>query len=138
MKSTALVVVGLLAGVGCQMPPPAGDDVALAGGPAQKRQRPIHIVDRHGDRFEITHAVHTYGFRKGGFQYGIGKRAFRTINQPDMLEAGQVGYPTNRHKSLDVIGAYIEGEARGYSIRDIVRHEIVNETIGHTQAAVAY
>ena len=69
----------------CGPVPPGNTEHGRAGGP-------VVITDRHGERFDITHAVDKYGMVPSGF----------------------------------------EGDARGYSIRQIVRHEIVNE------AAVAY
>ena len=92
---------------------------------------------RYGDRFDITHAVHRYRFRREWFKHGIGKHTFRTIDRPDMIGPGERGYPPDRTR-LQVIGAQIGGETRSYAIDYIVRHEIVNETVGNVQAAVAY
>ncbi len=92
-------------------------------------------------RFDITHAVHRYGMRVAGFQFGIGKNTIRPIDHPDMLSPGEPGYPSEGSwwsEGPAVIGISVDGDIRSYAVRELTRHEIVNETIGHTQAAVAY
>ena len=121
-----------------QMPPPApGTDLTAATDSPARRNKPVFLIDRQGGRFDISHAVEKYEMKRRGFEFGIGKNAIRPIDHPDMIEAGQRDYPADwaRHR---IIGLEIEGEARSYPIRQLTRHEIVNETIGHTQAAVAY
>jgi hypothetical protein len=98
----------------------------------------IYIRDRLGDHFDITHAVQHYGMDRVGFQHGIGKNAFAKLENPSMLEAGDSGYPGRRQTGLDVIGARIDGDARSYAVNHVVRHEIVNDVIGGSHAAVAY
>ena len=103
--------------------------------------RPVYLVDRDGERFDITHAVTNYGMRRRGFEFGIGKNTIRPLNQPRMLVASDPGYPdagSTWSRGPDVIGAVIEGEARSYPVRPLTRHEIVNESVGATAAAVAY
>ncbi len=103
--------------------------------------RPVHIIDRHGERFDITHAVERYGMHRRGFEFGIGKNTIRPLNQPRMLTGEDRGYPASGsvwNRGPDVIGAVIEGEARSYPVERLVRHEIVNVSVGATEAAVAY
>lgn len=78
------------------------------------------------------------GSRMRHFEYGIGKNAIPPLNQPRMLRTGERGYPSAGMGRLDMIGFNLEGEARGYPVRHLVPHEIVNETVGNLQAAVAY
>ena len=54
-----------------------------------------------------------------------------------MIAPGELAYPNARDDAW-IIGAEIDGDVRSYPIRPLARHEIVNETIGQTQAAVAY
>ncbi|NKB66033.1 MAG: DUF3179 domain-containing protein [Candidatus Latescibacteria bacterium] len=120
-----------------QLPPPVpSTDQAAIEQPA-RRNKPVFLVDRQGERFDISHAVEKYKMNRRGFEFGIGKNAIRPIDQPDMIEPGQRDYPADwaRHR---VIGLELAGEVRSYPIRELTRHEIVNETLGQTQAAVAY
>ena len=104
------------------------------GGTAPGR---IYIVDRYGERFDITHAVGRYGMDQDGFEHGIGKNAIRPLDHPDMIEPGERTYPGPRDRH-QVIGTEIDGDVRSYPIHPLATHEIINETIGDTQAAVAY
>jgi len=110
----------------CAVPPPEG----AAGR--------IHIRDRLGKYFDITHAVQQYGMQRAGFQHGIGINAFPKLENPAMLEAGDNGYPGRRQRGLDVIAARVGDDARSYAVDQVVRHEIVNDVIGGSHAAVAY
>ena len=118
----------------CGPVPPGGTEQSRSG------DGPIFIIDRHGERFDITHAVESYGMAPSGFEFGIGKNAIPPINHPEMIRSHEPDYPSARSRQAKqpIIGARFEGDARGYAIRQLVRHEIVNETIGHTEAAVAY
>lgn len=97
----------------------------------------IYLIDRRGEQFDITHAVERYGMRREGFEYGIGRHAIPPLDHPQMIAPGEVDYPATEGWQ-EVIGTQVEGDARSYPIESLVRHEIANETIGHTQAAVAY
>ena len=134
--------LGLSALGSCTLPPPVatGGDV-VGGGNALGSQRPIFITDRYGDRFDVTHAIHQYGMRVSGFEFGIGKNTIKPLNHPDMVSPGEAGYPAEGsmwNRGPDVIGLALEDEVRSYPVHELTRHEVVNETIGHTEAAVAY
>ena len=96
------------------------------------KPRPILLRDRNRETFDITHAVVHYKMNRHLFEHGIGKRAFPLIENNDLAEAA----PDQRRDR--VIGTQINGDTRSYSIKDVVSYEIFNETIGDTQAAVAY
>ena len=98
---------------------------------------PIYLTDRNGERFDITYAVKKYGMSRNGFEHGIGKNTIRPLDHPGMIAPGEMAYPNARDDAW-IIGAEIDGDVRSYPIRPLARHEIVNETIGQTQAAVAY
>ena len=116
-------------------PVPAGNTTQARSGGG-----PVFITDRYGERFDITHAVEKYGMAPSGFEFGIGKNTIPPINHPEMIRSHEQDYPNLRSRQAkeQIIGASFEGDARSYAIRQIVRHEIVNETIGYTEAAVAY
>ena len=107
----------------------------------EEPQQRVHIADRYGERFNITHAAERYHMHRWGFEFGIGKNTIRPLNQPGMLMEEDRGYPAYGsvwNRGPDVIGAVIGGEARSYPVDRLVRHEIVNESVGATEAAVAY
>jgi len=119
-----------------------GGESSFAGeeSASDKKWKPIHLVDRYGERFDITHAVQHYNMRKEWFEFGIGKNTIRPINHHHMIAPGESGYPATSGwgDGPQVIGVSIEGEARSYPIDVLARHEVCNETIGNTQAAVAF
>lgn len=134
--------LGLSALGSCTLPSPVatGGDLA-GGGTALRSERPIFITDRYGDRFDVTHAIRHYGMRASGFEFGIGKNTIKPLNHPDMVSPGGAGYPAEGsmwNRGPDVIGLALENEVRSYPVHELTRHEVVNETIGHTEAAVAY
>lgn len=112
---------------GCAPLPPTGGEGS----------GPILITDRYGERFDVTHAVQKYGMSRYGFEFGIGKNTIPPLDHPDMLKPGDRGYPSPRSNER-VIGTKLGGETRSYPIQPLSGHEIVNESFGETQAAVAY
>ena len=143
MKSgqrAAVAGAACLAVCSCTVPPQSTDGLEESASDYSHR-RPIYITDRHGVRFDVTHAVHRYGMRAAGFQFGIGKNTIRPIDHPNMLSPGDPGYPSEGSRwssGPDIIGISVDDDIRSYPVQELARHEIVNETIGHTQAAVAY
>lgn len=97
----------------------------------------IFIVDQTGKRWDVTHAVNRYGFVPEEFQFGLGPNAIKPINNPQMIAAGQPGYPPADRDFL-VIGAAIAGESRAYRVSDLTPHEIVNESFAGTPALVGW
>jgi hypothetical protein len=109
---------------------------ASAPSPEGSRERGA-VTARRGERWDISHAVEHYGLSRYGFEFGIGRHAIPPINEPDMSERGDSDHPS-KSAAHEVIGFSTEGEVRSYPIRPLNRHEIVNESIGNIQAAVAY
>ena len=153
IRCAAGALAAVLSIAGCAQVIPAGPSAGPSTGAAQTAvggepagsslsvsRDPVYLVDRFGDRFDITHAVAHYGMRKEWFNFGIGKNTIRPINRPSMLKPGDSGYPsTSRWGSGPrVIGASFNGDTRSYPVEVLTAHEIANETIGNTQAAVAY
>ena len=128
MYTKALVLLALC--VSCAPGPPPPSDGPHTG-PS------VILTDRRGERWDITDAVHEFGFNRRYFEFGIGRHAIPPINGPEMTQSGDRDYPPNS-SGHQVISLQIEGENRSYPIRELTRHEIVNETVGATQAAVAY
>lgn len=125
-----LAVIALFC-LACASGPPATD---VRPGATERR---VVITDRRGERWDIGHAVEHYGLSRYGFEFGIGRHAIPPLNNPAMSESGDADHPADAAMH-EVIGFSGAGETRGYPIRSLSRHEIVNESIGNIQAAVAY
>ena len=92
----------------------------------------IYIVDRTGERWDITQAV-SIGFDPEGFQFGIGRNAFTTLDDTSLSENN-----TDVHSSLRVLGIADSADAKAYSIPKLRGHEIANSMVGSTPIAAAY
>ena len=92
----------------------------------------IYIVDRRGERWDITQAV-SIGFDPEGFQFGIGRNAFTTLDDTSLSENS-----TDIHSSLRILGISDSSDAKAYSIPKLRGHEIANSMIGSTPIAAAY
>ena len=91
-----------------------------------------YIVDRHGERWDVTQAV-SIGFEPHRFQHGIGRNAFTPLDD-SKLSRDNAGVRRNER----VIGI-TEGEhANAYSISKLWRHEVANSFIGDRPIAAAY
>jgi hypothetical protein len=91
-----------------------------------------YIVDRHGERWDVTQA-RSIGFMPERFQHGIGRNAFTPLDDSSLKDqSGKVS------KSLRVIGISDGKEAHAYSVPRLYRHEVANSSIGDKQIAAAY
>jgi hypothetical protein len=98
----------------------------------QKESGRIHIMDQTGERWDITQAV-ALGFKPGGFEYGIGRYAFTTLDDSH-LQSEAASVP----RTLRVIGVTAPNEAQAYSVSKLSRHEIANTTAGSNPIVVGY
>lgn len=91
-----------------------------------------YIVDRHGERWDITQAV-SIGFKPYRFEHGIGRNAFTPLDDSQFNE--------NDHRvrrNERVIGIAESEHANAYSISKLWRHEVANSHIGEKPIAAAY
>jgi hypothetical protein len=92
----------------------------------------IYIVDRHGERWDISQAV-SIGFKPHRFQHGIGRNAFTPLDDSQFSDAND---PVRRNERIIGIA---EGEsANAYAVSKLWRHEVANSHIGDTPIAAAY
>ena len=91
-----------------------------------------YIVDRHGERWDVTQA-RSIGFMPERFQHGIGRNAFTPLDDSSLKDQS----PTVS-KSLRVIGISDGKQANAYSVPRLWRHEIANSSIGDIKIAAAY
>jgi hypothetical protein len=92
----------------------------------------VYIVDRTGERWNVTQAE-SLGFKPEKFQYGLGRDAFRTLD--DSLLTGDT---SSVRPDLRIIGISEGDEAKAYSVRRLSRHEVSNSLLGEDPVAVAY
>ena len=97
-----------------------------------KEDERIYIVDRTGQRWDITQAV-SLGFDPDGFDFGLGKNAFTPLDD-SLLTHNTADVPS----SARVIGVADGSGAKAYTISRLMGHEISNSTIGKEPVAVSF
>jgi hypothetical protein len=91
-----------------------------------------YIVDRTGDKWDITQAV-TLGFKPERFQYGMGKNAFTPLDDSYLSDSTD-----SISENLRVIGIEDGTTSKAYSVPRLSHHEISNSTLGDKPVAVGY
>jgi hypothetical protein len=97
----------------------------------------IYIRDNTGKDWNVTHAVNKYGFVPEDFQFGLGPFAIRPILNPQMVERGEAGFPSDNNETR-VIGTRLNGDVRAYPLSVLNNHEVADEKFDSTYVAVAY
>jgi hypothetical protein len=97
----------------------------------------IIIVDQTGKEWNITHAVKFYNMRPDLWQYGLGPRAIRPINDPKFVLPGQRGYPRANDMNV-VVATSIGGDSRAYRLDHLNSHEVCNDSFGDVHVAVGW
>jgi len=97
-----------------------------------KEAEKIYIVDRTGERWDVTQAV-SLGFDPKGFEFGLGKHAFTPLD--DSLLSEDTSTVSRRAR---VIGVADGSRAQAYTISKLMQHEVSNSTIGNDPVAVSY
>jgi len=98
---------------------------------------PITITDRHGEVWEITHAVHRWGLSVPGWQHGIGRHTLRPIIEPALSCPGDVDYLHPDNLTV-VLGVFEGDEARAYKLGDLPDVEVVDDVFAGAHIAVTY
>ncbi len=110
--------------------------VAFAMGPnpavTGENDGKVYITDRTGEKWDISQAVNI-GFSAKRFQHGIGRWAFKTLDDSHLGDDTK-GAPGR----LRVIGVAGETENQAYSVRKLSWHEIANTNIDGKPIAVGY
>ncbi len=110
--------------------------VLFAMGPAPaesaKNDGKIFITDRTGEKWEVTQAANI-GFNPKRFQHGIGRWAFKTLDDSHISDDAK-GAPGR----MRIIGVSGETEDQAYSVRKLSWHEIANTNIDGKPIAVGY
>ena len=91
-----------------------------------------YIIDRHGERWDITQAV-SIGFKPHRFEHGIGRNAFTPLDDSKFSEDNQRVRQNER-----VIGIADGTHANAYAVSKLWRHEVANSRIAEKPIAAAY
>jgi len=91
-----------------------------------------YIVDRHGERWDVTQAK-SIGFDPERFRHGIGRNAFTPLDDSQLKDESP-----NFSNNTRIIGISDGKEARAYSVPRLYRHEVANSSIGDQAIAAAY
>jgi hypothetical protein len=92
----------------------------------------IYLIDRTGERWDITQA-RSIGFDPEGFEFGIGRNAFRPLTDSDWQPD-----PNGRRPKMPLIGISAGDESHAYSIEKLRYHETANTMLGARAILVAY
>lgn len=102
--------------------PAAGDVVKQGSG--------TYLVDRTGERWDISQAV-SIGYDPRKFEFGIGRHAFRPLDENDWASEA-----ASSSLGMRVIGVAGNGHAHAYAVEKLRYHETANTFLG-TQPIVA-
>jgi hypothetical protein len=91
-----------------------------------------YLIDQTGERWDITQAV-SIGFEPRHFEFGIGRNAFRTLNESDWSTEVDNNIPNFR-----VIGVADGDDAHAYSIPKLSHHEIANTNLASNPIIAGY
>jgi hypothetical protein len=91
-----------------------------------------YIVDQRGEKWDVTQAE-SIGFKPEGFQFGIGRDAFKPLDDSSLTD-DRDSVP----KDLRVIAVEEGSEAKAYSVPRLKWHEIANSNLGSEPIAVGY
>jgi|GEM_PF-537191 len=109
-----------------------------AGGPPAQRlivegdRKLLHGGDQSGKHFDVTE----FRLNPDQLHYGIGREAFPALIEPQFVSATQADAwltPDAR-----VLAVKIEDEVKVYPIDLLIRHEVVNDTVGDVPIFAAY
>ena len=97
-----------------------------------ERDGKIYIVDRHGEEWDITDAV-ALGYNPKNFQYGIGRNAFKTLDDTSLSVIHDNVPPAER-----VIAFEDKSGGKTFSVDKLRRHEIANSWQNDAPVTVGY
>ena len=128
MKITAMRIFQVLSGA-CLIMVCLAPHAAAA---VLKEGAKTYLVDRTGERWDITQAV-SIGFDHDHFEFGIGRHAFKPLDDTHW----QPG--SNQDDSgMRVIGVAGNGDAHAYSVNKLRYHETANTFLGSEAIVTGY
>ena len=103
-----------------------------AEGRVDKEGGETYIVDRTGEKWDITQAV-SIGFNPHKFEFGIGRNAFEPLDESDWQSDSD-----NSPSKQRIIGVARNGDAHAYSVNRLRYHETANTFLGEEAVVAGY
>jgi hypothetical protein len=91
-----------------------------------------YLIDQTGERWDITQA-RSIGFEPRYFEFGIGRHAFRPLNESDWS-----GGVDNNMSNFRVIGVADGDDTHAYSVPKLYHHEIANTMLASNPILTGY
>ncbi|MEP1035001.1 DUF3179 domain-containing (seleno)protein [Ekhidna sp.] len=115
---------------------------------SQKRQRPVSVDN--GKIFQVDNRKMLYGgpdssqhfditnneLKDEQFHYGIGREAFSALLNPEFITISEAD--SQWHDTTRFLVAYRGDEVKAYSVPDLTRHEVVNDSLDGKPIMAAY
>jgi len=98
----------------------------------EKKGDKTYIVDRTGEKWDITQAV-SIGFDPRKFEFGIGRNAFEPLDESDWQSDSD-----NSPSNLRIIGVARIRDAHAYSVNRLRYHETANTFLGDEAVVAGY
>ncbi len=89
-----------------------------------------------GDREDQHFVIDNLELKEEQFHYGIGRERFPALLTPEFESVGSA----DKHWDDDArfLVANVKNEVKAYSVKDLTRHEVVNDVIGGQHVFAAY
>lgn len=143
MKYISFLFLGFLLG-NCQVQKSADNSTSVT----PQKQRPLAV--EHGKIFEVEGKKMLYGgendtqhfdisnceLQDDQFHYGIGRERFPALLQPEFISVEEADAVWENDARFLV--AYAGDEVKAYSVKDLTRHEIVNDVLDGQPIMAAY
>jgi len=129
---TFLLVSALVLTIGCSF-----NEVEVEDDTTNGDLETVLLVDHTGKEWDITSAVHKYGFEVKFFEFGAGPFAIPPLIGGFLLRPRTPGYPA-AGETFHVIGMSTDVDERAYSIDELAEYEVAEQFIGDAPVAVAY
>jgi hypothetical protein len=97
-----------------------------------KEDNKIFLMDRTGERWDITQAV-SMGFNPDRFEFGIGRDAFYPLDETHWKAGSKQG-----DSKMRIIGIAGDGHAHAYSVNTLRHHETANTFLDSDAIVAAY
>lgn len=141
------IILSILIFTGCS-PSDSKQASADTGQEPEKKKRPVAI--ENGKIFTIDERKMLYGgedstqhfdisnneLKDEQFHYGIGREVFPALLKPEFVTVNEAD--TQWHDTTRFLVAYAGDEVKAYSVPDLTRHEVVNDSLDGKPIMAAY
>jgi len=103
-------------------------------------ERPIarvYITDQDGKRWDITQAVHRFGYDARRFYFGFGLSAIPPLVDPPLVAPGDSAFAP-ADSSFPVVGVVVGADARAYGVAELTNWAVVDDRVGGAAVALVH